>query len=120
MAGLEATRGRLSVELVQATEALEAAAASQAEAMRLRQEMADMHTQHAACIELLGAMNAKKRAVDVSNVCIAGEKEEALEEARADLEDVKLVVKQQVLLITECIQRGAMSPDALKSLNVVL
>lgn len=102
VAGLEATRGRLSAELVQATGALEAAAALQVETMRLRQEMADMHAQHAACIELLGTSSV---IVQDPRFCgvnrDTGEKEEALDEARADLEDIKQVVKQQVLLITE-------------------
>lgn len=111
VAGLEATRGRLSAELVHASSAVEAAAAAQAESLQLRQQLADMQSQHAACIELLGMVAARLHWL--THAC-PGEKEEALEETLADLEDVKQVVKQQVLLITECIQRGAMSPDALK------
>lgn len=95
VAGLEATRSRLSTELLQASSVLETASAAQAEVLRLRQELTDVHAQHAACIELLG------------------EKQEALEEARADLEDVKGMLKQQVLLFAEHLHKVGLSTDGL-------
>ncbi|KAI8467159.1 MAG: TATA element modulatory factor 1 TATA binding-domain-containing protein [Monoraphidium minutum] len=75
---LEATRDALAEELLAAAHAAEAAGAAAAEGAALRGQVEDLRARYAAAVEL------------------AGERDEQLDEVRADLADVKDLFRAQV------------------------
>eukprot|EP00803_Ostreobium_quekettii_P008079 evm.model.scf_194.7 EVM.evm.TU.scf_194.7 scf_194:69068-76365(+) len=79
----EATRDRLAEELVRESQRAESATSALIDLERLKEQHRDLESRYAAAVELLG------------------EREEQLEELRADLQDVKELYKEQIAFLTE-------------------